>query len=253
MEYIKGEHADFPYQLNKIPRVLQLVVAGKGFFAGGMFKNLFTDTPARDLDIWAPTEDALNQIALELGDLKCSKEGYEAQLHYKTDKARGYTLVDSNEKPVCKFELVNSRSGGPKQVLDEFDFSITKFAYVPVQAKDGNKEQVGVLGNGKCYYHPTFFRDLVLKRLVLENPNKERPLDSPINTWNRALKYTRYGYNLCRESKKYLLRQVHSQMEDFEKVTGLAADIRRSDPTQPSDLTELLDFGIVDSLYAGKD
>jgi len=157
----------------------------KGYIAGGVFKDIFQDQKFRDVDIFFETEKDFND-ALNL---------------YKTNE--NYLFVYENENAVCyknkhsgkKLELIRTVFLSPKDMLKRFDFTIVKFAYYKEQVEDGVV--------WKYMYHPSFFEDLVNKKLVIDNTSS-----FPINTFERAFKYRSYGFGMCRESKKKLIEML---------------------------------------------
>ncbi len=157
-----------------------------GFIAGGCFKNLFNGEQIKDIDVF----------------FKCESDYKAAVFHYENDPT--YKQYYSNKK-VTAFraqtgivvELIKSTFGHPKEILSKFDFSIVKFAYYKVDVGDSIRYS--------AMYHEKFFEHLHLKKLVLNET-----IHFPISTFERSLRYTKYGYGLCKESKRNLLNAIRN-------------------------------------------
>ncbi len=89
-------------------------------------------------------------------------------------------------------------------MIDEFDFTITKFVYYK-EIGDGNEDEVGDI-EWKIGYHKQFFEHLHMKRLVVDQPLEEIIL--PVNTFNRMFRYAKYGYFPCRETKAKIIESL---------------------------------------------
>jgi hypothetical protein len=149
----------------------------KGFIAGGCFKDIFSDNKARDIDVFFENE----------GDYKKAVKLYKTKKNFKkiysNDNCTGYKDLKNN----VGIELVKSIFGTPKEVLEQFDFTIVKAAYYN-PPKDEKELQF--------IFHPDFFEHLFLKRLVIDDT-----IPKAVATLNRSWKYAAYGFGLCRESK----------------------------------------------------
>lgn len=169
----------------------------KGFIAGGCFKNLLNDEDVKDFDVYFHNEQ----------DWAEAKEYYT-----KNDK---YTFVYENEKVVAyrnkyskrRVELVRALFGTPQEIINEFDFTITKFAYYTETERiavpdEGEPEEVLV---HRFVHHKDFFEHLHMKRLVIDNK-----IIRPGSTYERTYKYQKYGYGLCRESKVKVIEALRS-------------------------------------------
>jgi len=163
----------------------------KGYIAGGCFKDVFTNKEFRDIDIFFETEKDFND-ALEF---------------YR--KNTDYSFVYENKNAVCflniktkkKIELVRSRFEKVEDMLKTFDFTIVKFAYY--------KEYDGETTEWKYLYHPSFFEDLSNRKLVIDETS-----NFPINTFERSYKYRKYGFGMCRETKKKLIEMLQGVNTD---------------------------------------
>lgn len=165
-----------------------------GFIAGGCFKNLFNKEKIKDIDIFFENEEDWNKAVLYYnsmtvgygsGENKIVEEKAEYIFCYENSKVKAY----KNKNTGVRVELCRAIFGTPKEVLNSFDFSITKFAYY----KDKNEE------NGieyKILCHKDFFEHLFMKRLVTDDK-----ILYPMSTFERMIRYIGYGYNPCKETK----------------------------------------------------
>ena len=194
--FIFGHAADYP----ALSAVIKHIHGTRGIAAGGAFKNVFTGSPVKDIDVF----------------FRCEKDWMDA---YATLKDRGYT--DSYETKrvkavICpnthvRVELVGNDYNDfedifdtPEGILSKFDFTLTKFA-VFLQGEEW-----------MVLKHKDFFEHLQTKRIVIDDI-----LVKPISTFERALRYTGYGYKMCRESKVKLIQEI--QETDFESTAQLGA------------------------------
>lgn len=189
-------------------KFLDIYMAGhKGYIAGGCFKNIFNNEKIKDVDIFF--ENA--------GDFDEAVRYYEDNIDdYVFSYENKNTVAYKNIKTNIRVELVRSQFGSPEELLAKFDFSITKFAYCKREVVKGELP----LSTEKVieYYtimHEFFFDDLLNKKLVLESE-----IFFPVSTFERILRYTKYGYGLCRESKKNILTALSNITEnDIENLS----------------------------------
>ena len=191
MNFTIKEKSTF-FCLNKLDKFLE---GHDGFIAGGCFKNLFNNEPIRDIDIFFKTEDEYKS-ALDLFNKKMSYGEYSKL--YENDNCVAFT----HKKTKIQVELIKKRFGTPQQILEIFDFSIVKVAL----CKEGSEY--------KLMYVDRFFEDLHQKKLVIDIDFDKIPL--PVNTFDRAFKYQRYGYSLCRESKIKLIESLRNLQGEID-------------------------------------
>jgi hypothetical protein len=193
MEFTIKDKETF-FRLNKLD---QYMSGHKGFIAGGVFKNLFNDESIRDIDMFFETESDFN-------------DGLE---YFKTHKNWGKSYENDNcvafyhKIDKTSIELVKRFFLSPQQVIEMFDFSIVRAAYFKQENEDG-----GI--NYKFMYVDRFFEDLHQKKLVIDIDFDKIPL--PANTFDRAFKYQRYGYSLCRESKVKLIEALRNLQGEID-------------------------------------
>lgn len=190
MNYIKS----LPSQLPKL-RFLDRFMAGhSGYIAGGCFKGLFTGEKIKDVDLFFTSESEAN----------------EADMHFSANDE--YSKAWSNERVRayrCKktgivVEVIFSFFDMPIQMIDKFDFTITKACYIK------NHET----GEYEFHFHPRFFEHLVNRKMVIDNN-----IMFPLSTFNRSFRYAKYGFGLCGESKSRLIQALQgfngAGMNDF--------------------------------------
>lgn len=177
-------------ELNNV-RFLDIYMMGhKGFIGGGCFKNIFQGQKIKDLDLFFETEK----------DFVDAKMYYETNEDYVFSYENKNIVAFKNKKTNIRIELVRSQFGTPDEIMKKFDFSITKFCYIKKQTEN---EDFSTSIEYKCLHHEFFFEHIMGKKLVLE-PN----ILFPVSTFERTLRYTKYGYGLCRESKANLINSL---------------------------------------------
>jgi hypothetical protein len=193
MEFTIKDKQTF-FRLNKLD---QYMSGHKGFIAGGVFKNIFNDEPIRDIDLFFENESDYKQT-LEY----FQKDKNYGKLYENNNCYAFYHKIDKTY-----IELVKRQFGTPQQIIEIFDFSIVRAAYFKQENEDG-----GI--NYKFIYVDRFFEDLHQKKLVIDIEPNQIPL--PANTFDRAFKYQRYGYSLCRESKVKLIEALRNLQGEID-------------------------------------
>lgn len=174
----------------------------KGFIAGGCFKNILSKEPVKDIDIFFERREDFDEAVENFNDLILNeKDGWKFK--YRNEKVCAFQQTGSK----IWVELVESTFGTPEEILDKFDFTVSKFAYYKSINDDASIEY-------SLLYHKDFFEHLHQKRLVID---KDIPF--PVSTWERSYKYKGYGFSLCRESKKKLLAAIRQTTEDDEGLS----------------------------------
>lgn len=188
-KYVTKDAIDFPV-LRKLDAFM---IGHKGFICGGCFKNLFEHTDFKDVDIffesYSDYKDATDWFAQNEDFI-----GY-----YSNDNVMAFKHSSG-----MVVELIRKEFGTPEEILDSFDFTVVKFAYV----KHEHGDSVGY----EALYHPDFFEHLYLKRLVIDDK-----IPFPASTLERSYKYGRYGYYPCRETKLKLIEALR-ELPDEEDV-----------------------------------
>ncbi|QIK70866.1 hypothetical protein G7062_11415 [Erysipelothrix sp. HDW6C] len=171
------------------------------FIAGGCFKNIFEKVPAKDIDVFFDNktnyEEAIKKVTKWENVVKT----------YQNEKCTGFKDVSTG----VSFELIKSVFGTMEEVINRFDFTITKFAFR--KSFDGFNEQDEPEFSYEIVHHKDFFQHLSQKRLVIDNSAEE--LAFPFSTFDRMFRYAKYGYQPCRESKVKIINAIRLQ-ENFK-------------------------------------
>lgn len=183
----------------KIQVLDEYMICHNGFIAGGCFKCLFTDEKIKDVDMFFPAEkDYFDAV-------KYFDDSDNFDFYYENKKVRAY----KSTKTDIAIELINHIYGTPQEIIDQFDFTVTKFAYYKETTEDGVE--------WKIIHHKDFFEHLFFKRLVIDNL-----LKFPVSTFERVLRYTKkYGFGLCKESKAKLITAI----KDIGNIEDLTASL----------------------------
>lgn len=172
----------------------------RGYIAGGVFKDILSDKKFKDIDIFF--ENA--------SDYEHAKKYFESKEHfthkYENDKATAFIDTQNN----VSIELIKHKFLKPLDMINDFDFTITKFVYYKEEIDDED----GIYTERKVAYHKQFFEHLHMKRLVIDNDVDDIIL--PINTFNRMFRYARYGYFPCRETRIKIIEAIR-RLPDFEE------------------------------------
>lgn len=175
----------------------------KGFVAGGCFKNIFMGEKIKDIDMFFEKPEDM----IEAERYYDSHEEYV--FYYETEKVKAYKNTTYN----TVIELVRTVYGTPESILENFDFTITKFAYF-------KKETFNHEGDLETTYavimHEDFFEHLFLKRTVLDDK-----VPFPANTFERMIKYTKYGFYPCRDTKQRIMVEINNLTSIPEASLGL--------------------------------
>ena len=197
-----------------------MMIGHKGFIAGGCFKNIFKGEKVKDVDIFFENakdwEDAVQYFNKLCGENNC---GGEYCFYYENSKVKAFKKVSTG----LVIELVCNVFGTPKEILNMFDFTITKFAYAKKlvetieESKDlASKDQV--VKNIRYYVvlEELFFEHLHLNRLVVDNK-----LPYPISTFERMIRYAKYGYFPCKDTKMKIINGIRA----VDTVDGLSESL----------------------------
>lgn len=213
------ENRDNYWMLNWLD---EFMVGHKGFICGGCFKNIFNKEKVKDLDIffenradWKEAVEYFDSMTAGYSDGETedtvSEENAEYRFLYENDNVKAYI----HKKTGVRLELCNKIFGTAEQIISQFDFTITKFAYYKVEVEDETGEEVGKIpfDTGKkvethieyrVMYADKFFEHLHLKRLVIDDK-----IPFPMSTFERMLRYAKYGYFPCKETKMKLIKALN--------------------------------------------
>jgi hypothetical protein len=195
-------------------------IGHKGFIAGGVFKNLFNSEKFKDVDVFFRNREDFNEaLSYFEKDENFYKFYNNAKVDAFKDKHTGVTV-----------ELIKHRFGEPMQVINDFDFTITKVAYVnnyktPEQiaqmSKDGlidpDDELSDILEPSFFLIHNDFFEHLHTHRLVVDDK-----MVMPYNTFERMFRYAKYGYFPCRETKKKIILAIRNDDKFSEDLLSVS-------------------------------
>lgn len=190
-EFVERERSE----LFKISVLDKYMVGHNGFIAGGCIKNLFSNGRIKDIDVFFENQEDFHKAQ------RYFEANEEYKKHYENPKVVAFRELKTNQV----VELIKTTYGTPEEIISKFDFSITKFAYYKETDEDSTTY--------KIIHHKDFFEHLHLKKLVLN-----REILFPVSTFERSLRYTSYGYGLCRESKINLLNAIRTT-DDTELVS----------------------------------
>lgn len=223
---IKQERENF-WMLNWLDEFME---GHKGFICGGCFKNIFNKEKVKDLDIFFKSnsdfEDAVNYFdsmtpGYDEGDGAVSEEAAQYRFLYENPNVKAYV----HKRTGVRIELCCKIFGTAEEILNQFDFTIVKFAYYKEEVAD---EQLGVadeeldewlgLFEGKTdapthieykvLHDDKFFEHLHMKRLVTDNA-----IPFPMSTFERMFRYARYGYFPCKETKMKIIKSLRELSE----------------------------------------
>lgn len=169
----------------------KFMIGHSGFIAGGCFKNIFNNEPIKDIDVFFKSESDFDKA------VKYFNGSDDFEPYYESKNVTAFRHKDSH----VSVELVQTIFGTPEEVISKFDFTVVKFAYY--------KEEVEDELTYKAIYHKHFFEHLHLKRAIVDDE-----IPKPMSTFNRLLKYRKYGYVPCVETKQKVINALRSLPEN---------------------------------------
>lgn len=211
---IKELERDNFFMLNWLEEYL---TGHKGFVCGGCFKNIFNGEKVKDLDIFFRSEkewfDAVQyfderSVGYGYEEDALTEEDAEYRFYYENPKVKAYKHLRTG----VVIELCRSIFGDPKTILSNFDFTITKFAYYKEEIEDEDGEDTHIESRIIC--DDNFFEHLHLKRLVIDDK-----IPFPMSTFDRVLRYAKYGYFPCKETKLKLAKAIGELPEHMIEVS----------------------------------
>jgi len=205
-------------EFQKVKQLNKYMIGHKGFIAGGCFKNIFKNEKIRDIDMFFENEkdfnEALNYFENDINTL--GEKRYF--VHYENPKVVAYKESETG----IVVELIRHVYGTPEEILNSFDFTIVKFAYykeIISTEIDGSdlfiafdvppSEETETKIEYKCLVNDMFFEHLLQNRLVIDDR-----IDLPYSTFERMLKYAKYGYFPCKDTKLYILQEIKDNEND---------------------------------------
>lgn len=207
------EETDNYFMLNWLD---QFMIGHKGFICGGCFKNIFNKENVKDLDIFFQSKsdfydavdyyDSQTANYSENGIDKLSEDEAEYKFIYENKNVKAYI----HKKSGVRIELCSKIFGTAEEIISQFDFTITKFAYYKEEVKDDDGAHIEY----KILAHDKFFEHLHLKRLVTDDK-----IPYPMSTLERSYRYTKYGYFPCKETKLKIARAIKSLSNEQLEVS----------------------------------
>lgn len=175
------------------------------YIAGGCFKDIFENKQFKDIDLFFENHDQFNR-AKNIFERSNDFEPVISTNHcIRFDK-----INQSNREKEYSVELIHYIYGSPADILDDFDFTVSKF--LMHSYKDENQFR-----RFKFLYHDQYFEDLYLKRLVIDHQ-----VNNPMSIFSRVIKYTKYGFNIDKQSKIKLLKALSSlNNEDIDNFSQM--------------------------------
>lgn len=206
----------------------EFMIGHKGFICGGCFKNIFNHEKVKDIDIFFESASDY-EVAVEYFD--SHSVGYEGddkgdeiyRFYYENANVKAYKHIEKD----ITVELCSKIYGTPEEILNKFDFTVTKFAYYKEEVSDSITEnplpfediQDDIFGDDleeepdthieyRIMHDDKFFEHLHLKRLVTDNE-----IPYPMSTFERMLRYAKYGYFPCKETKLKIIKALRELSE----------------------------------------
>ena len=182
----------------KIKMLDKFMIGHKGFIAGGCFKNILNNEKIKDIDIffndYLDYENAIRYFDKMTPNYEGDDKRNEKYIFlYQNDNVKAYKHIDTG----ITLELCQKVFGTAEQVINMFDFTITKFAYY----KEFNEKQEVEY---KIICADDFFEHLHTKRLVTDDK-----ILYPMSTFERMIRYIKYGYMPCRETKLKIAKAIN--------------------------------------------
>lgn len=211
----------------------EFMTGHKGFICGGCFKNIFSREKVKDLDIFFQCESDFHNAVQYFDSMTPGYEGddkreEEYRFYYENPNVKAYKHIKSG----ISVELCCKIFGTAEQILNQFDFTITKFAYYKEEVPDGPKEETDpfILFDGieepvavskptthieyKVLYDDKFFEHLHMKRLVIDDT-----IPFPMSTFERMFRYAKYGYFPCKETMMKIIQAVRELTDEQVKLS----------------------------------
>ena len=153
----------------------------KGFICGGCFKNIFNKEKVKDLDIFFENESDFDDAVQYFDSQTPGYDGDDVRdekyhFHYENDNVKAYKHIETG----VVIELCCKIFGKPE----------THIEY-------------------KILMDDAFFEHLHLKRIVID---KDIPF--PMSTFERMLRYAKYGYFPCKETKMKIINALRDLTDE---------------------------------------
>lgn len=189
----------------------EFLIGHGGFICGGCFKNIFNKEKIKDIDMFFLTrsdwEGAIEYFeSMTVGYVGEDKREELYTFYYENDNVKAYR----HNRTGIVLELCCKIFGTAEQIISQFDFTITKFAYYKAEIEDETGAEVDEPGHTtgthieyRVVYDDKFFEHLHMKRLVTDDK-----IPYPMSTFERMLRYAKYGYFPCKETKMKIIQAL---------------------------------------------
>lgn len=182
---------------------------GKVILAGGYIRALIASEQVHDVDLFVNSEKDAKQVSNSV------------KMLYKVDDQ--HLAIDLKGVPVQMVWRYPFKA--PYEILDQFDFTITKAA---IWFSEGEK---GEAAGFRSICHESFYSDLARKLLVYSSKREYEQFTG----FPRLLKYTTYGYTIGPKSFAEVIVKLCLSL-DFEKgFEGLLAQLEAAYKSEGSD------------------
>lgn len=203
----------------------EFMTGHKGFICGGCFKNIFNHEKVKDLDIFFKNRTDFDEAVQYFDSQSTRYEGKDKgaeiyQFYYENENVKAYKHIEKG----ITVELCCKIFGTAEEILNNFDFTVTKFSYYKEEVEDETGATIEYEPFGielvepnkkpethieyKILHDDKFFEHLHLKRLVTDNK-----IPYPMSTFERMLRYAKYGYFPCRETKMKIIEALRDLSE----------------------------------------
>lgn len=189
--------------LAKIKWLDKYLIGHNGYIAGGCFKNIFNNEKVKDIDMFFRNEKDFNDALNYFSNCKDSFGENEFFECYSNNN----TVAFKDESTKIVIELIKKQFCEPKDLLNQFDFTIVKMALYKekIKSEDPFSDENDYEITTKIILDDMFFEHLFLKRLVVDG---EKIL-YPVSTFERMIKYISYGYKPCRETRIKIIESLN--------------------------------------------
>lgn len=146
MSVLIKENRDNYWMLNWLDKFME---GHKGFICGGCFKNIFNQEEVKDLDIFFQNEGDRDEAVDYFDSMTAgytdgtmedtvSEDEAKYKFLYENDNVKAYIHKETG----IRLELISKIYGTAEQIISQFDFSITKFAYYKAEVEDETGAEV---------------------------------------------------------------------------------------------------------------
>ena len=204
----------------------EFMIGHKGFICGGCFKNIFNREKVKDLDIFFESESDFEEAVTYFDSQTPGYDGDDIRdeayvFCYENKNVKAYKHI----KTGIRIELCCKVYGKPKDILNQFDFTIAKCSYYKEEVLDEQPDpwdvdlaeidevpEIGEIQSHieyKVLMDDKFFEHLHMKRLVID-----KSIPYPMSTFERMFRYAKYGYFPCKETKMKIIQALRELSDE---------------------------------------